>query len=293
MREGAADGFGHSAVVRLCAGFAVSQTGTAAARQPPDNRSPVNTDLFDLTGQVAIVTGASSGLGARFATVLAEAGATVVAVARRADRLTALATTHEHIAAMPCDLVDDAAREQLVADVMGTWGRIDVLVNNAGMLHVTGPAERASIADFRRVVDLNLTALFGLTSAAAAPMLAAGSGSIINVASVFGLVGSAPLAQASYTASKGAVVNLTRQLAGEWAPHGVRVNAIAPGFFPSELTTEVFEDARTLKWVERNTPMGRTGRDGELDGTLLLLAGDAGSYITGQVIAVDGGWTSR
>ena len=146
---------------------------------------------------------------------------------------------------------------------------------------------------FRRVIDVNLNALFRLSQLAAVPMLERGSGSIINIASMYGLVAGAPVPQASYCASKGAVVNLTRELGAQWARRGVRVNAIAPGFFPSEMAAEMIEGEGSSKFLRRNTPVGRPGDPHELDGALLLLASDASTYMAGQTIAVDGGWTAR
>jgi hypothetical protein len=141
---------------------------------------------------------------------------------------------------------------------------------------------------------VNLTGLFGLTQLVARSMLARGSGSIVNIGSILGLVASAPINQASYAATKGAVVNLTRELACEWARRGVRVNAIAPGWFPTEMTNEgMFEAEDGLRYLRRNCPMGRGGEPHELDGALLFLAGDASTYVTGVTLAVDGGWTAR
>ncbi len=248
-------------------------------------------DPFRLDGRTAIVTGASSGLGNRFARVLAAAGAEVLATARRAERLEALAAEVDGIHAFACDVTDPQSRELLVAHAVERFGRIDVLVNNAG-LGGAEPAETETVAHFETVVDVNLTAVFALAQLAGRQMIDQGAGSIVNVASMYGLVAAAPLKQASYTASKGGVVNLTRQLGAEWARKGVRVNAIAPGFFPSEMTTDVWEDERTLTWLRRRAPIGRTGESHELDGALLLLASDAGSYMVGQTLAVDGGWTA-
>jgi NAD(P)-dependent dehydrogenase (short-subunit alcohol dehydrogenase family) len=244
--------------------------------------------MFRLDGQTAIVTGASSGLGARFATTLAEAGATVIAAARRADRLEALAATHANIRAFPCDVSDPDALAALV-DHAGT---VDVLVNNAGV-SAAHPAEHEPLDSFRAVIDINLTSVFALSQLAGRRMLERQRGSIINIASIFGLVASAPIGQASYNASKAAVVNLTRELAGQWARKGVRVNAIAPGFFASEMTAELYADERSMQWIRRNTPMGRPGEPHELDGALLFLSSAASSYVTGTTLAVDGGWTSR
>jgi len=245
-----------------------------------------------LTDRVAIVTGASSGLGARFATVLAEAGAQVVAAARRLDRLDELARTHPAVHPVRCDITDDDDRAQLVAAALERFGRIDVCVNNAGVSS-GGPERQATLESFRAVMRLNVDALFGLSQAVAGPMREQGSGSVINISSMFSLVASAPVPDAGYVASKGAVNGLTRELAAQWARDGVRVNAIAPGFFPSEMTAELVDDERSQRWFERQCPMGRPGRIDELDGVLLFLASDASSYCTGQVITVDGGWTIR
>lgn len=251
-------------------------------------------DLFRLDGRTAIVTGASSGLGERFTRVLHAAGATVVAAARRLDRLEALATEcGVRVVPVACDVTVEADLERLVATALRVGGgRLDVLVNNAGIGGPV-PAEQEPFDEFRQVVDVNLNALFRLSQLAFEPLAANGGGSIVNVASMLGLVASAPIKQASYCASKGAVVNLTRELGCQWARKGVRVNAIAPGWFPSEMTTDMFGDDGSMAFVARNCPLGRTGAEHELDGALLFLASDASSYVVGQILAVDGGWTAR
>jgi NAD(P)-dependent dehydrogenase (short-subunit alcohol dehydrogenase family) len=249
-------------------------------------------ELFGLDGRVAIVTGASSGLGDRFARVLAGAGASVVGAARRADRLERLASDVQGVEACQCDVSADADLEGLVAFTLERHGHVDVLVNNAGISGVY-PAEEEPPEHFRRVVDVNLNALFVLSQIAGRAMLERGSGSVINIASMYGLVASAPVTHASYCASKGAVVNMTREIGAQWARRGVRVNALAPGFFPSEMASEMITDERSAAYVRRNTPIGRPGQPQELDGALLFLASDASSYVVGQTIAVDGGWTVR
>ena len=247
--------------------------------------------LSNLTGKVAIVTGASSGLGARFATVLADAGAQVVAAARRLDRLEQLADGRR-IEPVRCDVTDDDDVARLVETTLERFGRVDVCVNNAGASS-GGPERQSTLDAFRGVLRLNLEAVFALSQAVATPMLAQGSGSLINISSMFSLVASAPVPDAGYVASKSAVNGLTRELAAQWARDGVRVNAIAPGFFQSEMTAALVDDERSQRWFERMCPMGRPGRPEELDGILLFLASDASSYCTGQIFAIDGGWTIR
>lgn len=249
---------------------------------------------FRLEGRTAVVTGASAGLGERFARVLHGAGAHVVLAARRADRVEALAADlGERATALAVDVTVDAdlvALASLGADVGG--GAVDVLVNNAG-IGAPQPAETEPMDVFRSVVDVNLMGLFRLTQLVAEPMIERGRGSVVNVASMLGSVAAAPIKQASYCASKGAVVNLTRELGCQWARKGVRVNALAPGWFPSEMTEEMWSDPSSIGFVEKNCPMGRKGEPDELDGALLFLASDASTYVTGSVLTVDGGWTAR
>lgn len=246
----------------------------------------------DLRDRVAIVTGASSGLGRHFCRVLAEAGAVVVAMARRTDRLEELAGSGRGVVAAPGDVTDRGDIDRVV-EVAAEQGGPHILVNAAGFGDAVPALEHAP-SEFRRTVDVNLSASFEMSVTCLERMIEGGDaagGAIINIASIYGLQASWPVAQAAYCAAKGGVVNLTRQLGAEWAQHGVRVNAIAPGWFPSELTEDLQGDERSMQWLRRNTPMARMGRLEELDGALLLLASDAGSFITGQTIAVDGGWS--
>jgi NAD(P)-dependent dehydrogenase (short-subunit alcohol dehydrogenase family) len=244
---------------------------------------------FRLDGKVALVTGASSGLGARFARVLDAAGARVVLTARRADRLEALAGELHDARTVSVDLSDPDAAEALVADL----GPVDVLVNNAGITDIV-PALDESTTAFRRVIELNLISPFVLAREAARAMTDRGAGgSIVNVASILGVVGLGRIPQAGYAASKGGLVNLTRELGAQWARKGVRVNALAPGWFRSEMTDgKMFGDDASERWMRSRTPMGRGGEVPELDGALLFLASDASTFVTGQVLCVDGGWTS-
>jgi NAD(P)-dependent dehydrogenase (short-subunit alcohol dehydrogenase family) len=242
---------------------------------------------------VAVVTGASSGLGERFARTLHTAGATVVVGARREAQLTALAgELGPRIIPVRCDVTSEEDCDRIAARAADVNGRIDVLVNNAG-IGDTVAAEDEAIQQFRDVIDVNLVGLFTMSQRVARVMLAQGSGSIINVASALGMVASFPIAQAGYCATKGAVINLTRELAAQWARRGVRVNALAPGWFRSELTNAMFDSTKGLAFIERNTPVGRVGAPDELDGALLFLAGDDSTYVIGQTLAVDGGWTIR
>jgi NAD(P)-dependent dehydrogenase (short-subunit alcohol dehydrogenase family) len=250
--------------------------------------------LFQLEDRVAIVTGASSGLGVTFAKGLAEAGAHVVLAARRKDRLEKIVKEIETMGskalAIDCDISREEDIQRLVAETLQKFDRLDVLVNNAGITNVVA-AEEESREKFQQVLDINVGGVFSCARHCGKVMLKAGSGSIVNIASVMGLVGIGLIPQAAYNASKGAVVNVTRELAAQWARRGVRVNAIAPGWFPSEMTDELFENQEGRKFIRKRTPMGRAGLPEELLGPLLLLASDASSYMTGQTIVVDGGWT--
>jgi NAD(P)-dependent dehydrogenase (short-subunit alcohol dehydrogenase family) len=247
-------------------------------------------DRFDLDGRVALLTGASSGLGVQFAHALRAAGAKLMLAARRESQLRDLADE------LQCSYrVTDVGLEEdriaVVGDTVSELGGLDILVNNAGIASVK-PAESETTEAFERVLRINLIAPFALAREAGRHMLDQGRGSIINVASTLGVVGNGQVPDAAYAASKGGLVNMTRELAAQWARRGVRVNAIAPGYFQSEMTTSMFNDERSLKWIKRKTPMGRAGLPGELDGALLFLASDLSSYVTGHILAVDGAWTA-
>ena len=218
----------------------------------------------------------------------------LVIAARREERLHRLAVDlgEADVLVVPTDMTNDFAVSELIERAVETFGSLDILVNNAGAAFYRGPAGAEPARAVRQVLDINLTATFLSCQASATVMLARGRGSIINLASVLAFASAADyLPAAGYVASKGGVVSLTRELAAQWAGQGVRVNAIAPGFFPSELNKGLVDPAQ-VAWVRQRTPMGRPGEPHELDGALMFLASDASSYMTGQILIVDGGWSS-
>lgn len=250
---------------------------------------PTIVTAADLTGRVAVVTGASGALGARAVAVLRAAGAQVVALGRSADRLSGALAGIGDISTEVCDITDEAATAAVVERIRDRLGRIDILINNAGITE-PGSAQTETTSSFRHVLETNVIAAFTVARQVGAVMLAAGSGSIVNVGSVFGVKGVAD-APTGYAVSKAAIHGLTQQLAAQWAPRGVRVNAIAPGPFASGLNNYFRDPAEAEFWGHR-TALGRVAADGEMDGMLLYLASDLSSYVTGQVMSVDGGWSA-
>jgi hypothetical protein len=244
-----------------------------------------------LDGRVAIVTGTSSGLGRRFAEVLDGAGARLVLASRRHDEDLELAGRLRDALAVACDVRSPDDREALVRAAVSRFGQIDILVNNAGVAY-SGPAEEESPEHLQDLMATNLMAVFGLTQLAGRHMLARRSGVIVNIASPSATVSLDRYGLAGYGATKAGVVALTRELAYQWGGRGVRVNALAPSFFPSA-TTGWLADPDQVAWISANTPLGRPPRPEELDGPLLFLVSDASSYVTGQTLYVDGGWTCR
>jgi 3-oxoacyl-[acyl-carrier protein] reductase len=247
-------------------------------------------ELFNLKGRVALVTGASSGLGLRFAEVLAREGAPVALVARRADRLAALKTRIEaaggRAIAIGADVLDRKAMTRAFDEAEKAFGTVTILVNNAGVAH-SGRALELSEAEWRRVVGTDLDAVFFWSQEAARRMLAAGTGgAIVNIASVLGF--GASKGTAAYAVAKAGVIQLTKALGLELAFKGVRVNAIAPGWIVTDLNRDYLMSEQGAA-MTREIPVGRFGEERDLDGALLLLASDAGRFIAGATIVVDGG----
>jgi NAD(P)-dependent dehydrogenase (short-subunit alcohol dehydrogenase family) len=246
-----------------------------------------------LDDRVVVLTGASSGLGDQLARALHGAGARLVLAARRKERLDALngelGGDHEVVA---CDVASQEDREALVAAAVERFGRIDGLVNNAGVTNIM-PALKETLEDFRRVLEVNLVAPFDLARLCAQRMRETGGGAIVNVASIVSVRHLLFVPQASYAASKAGLAGITRELAAQWTRYDIRVNAVAPGAFGSEMTGDEFEETGRLgQLIKVRVPMGRPGRPGELDGMVLALLHPSTSYVTGQVIPVDGGFTA-
>lgn len=254
---------------------------------------PTISELFDLTGRVAIVTGGSRGLGKEIAEGLAEAGAALVLCARRDTWLAPTVDEFKNrgfsVESALCDVSQPSQVQAVVDLAVGTFGRVDILVNNAGVSWGAEP-EDMPLEQWNAVLASNLTGAFLFAQAAARDMLTRQSGVILNVASVAGLQGLVRGPHyAGYAASKAGLLGLTRELAATWGPRGIRVNAVAPGFFPSRLSDPVLPLA--VPAIEGFNPIPRVGRPGELKGACVFLASDASSYITGQTLVIDGGGT--
>ena len=250
---------------------------------------------FDLSGQVAVVTGASTGLGLQMAKAFASQGANLVLLARREQRLeeNARAIAKEYgveVMPMKCDITITDDVKRAVSATLERFGRVDILVNNAGTGAI-GNAEDITDEQFMHEVNVDLFGTFVCAREFGREMLKAGYGRIINIASMYGLVGNMIAGSAPYHAAKGGVVNLTRALAAEWGKHGITVNSICPGYFYTELTTATLDSDYFQDMAKRSIPLGRYGREGELDTCALFLASPMSTYVNGQNIAVDGGFT--
>ena len=247
-------------------------------------------DLFDLTGRTALVTGSSMGIGFALARGLAQAGARVVLNARDADRLAAAADVLRGEGFAVDALVFDVTDAAAVREAVDGYDRpIDILMNNAGMQH-RGPLEDFAVEAFDRLMRTNVNSAFYVGQAVARQMIARGTGRIINIASVQTALARPGIAP--YTASKGAIANLTKGMATDWAKHGLNCNAIAPGYFDTPLNAALVADKDFCAWLEKRTPAGRWGRVEELVGAAVFLASDASSFVNGQTIFVDGGITA-
>ena len=251
---------------------------------------------FNLQGQVAVVTGASTGLGLQMAKALANQGANLVLLARRMNLLEANAETISReygveVLPLQCDITVTEQVKAAVKAVMERFGKIDILINNAGTGAVA-PAEEITDEQFKHEMEVDLFGTFVCAREVGKEMIKAGYGRIINIASMYGLVGNMIAGCSPYHAAKGGVVNLTRALAAEWGKYGVTVNSICPGYFYTDLTTATLDSDYFQSIAKRSIPLERYGREGELDTCALFLASPMSTYVNGQNIAVDGGYTS-
>ena len=249
-------------------------------------------EMFGLSDQVAVITGAGRGLGRAMALVLAQAGANIAAVSRRpaSDLAADIEKLGRRCVLVTADLEDPEQVKTVVPRAVGALGRVDILVNNAGLIS-RAPAVETTSEDWHRVIQVNLHAVFRLCQDAARDMLARGRGKIINIASLASFQGG--ILVTPYAASKGAVGQLTKALANEWAARGINVNAIAPGYMTTDLTRALREDPQRNSAILARIPAGRWGRPEELGGSVVFLASAASDYMHGHLLAVDGGWLGR
>ena len=254
-------------------------------------------NYFDLTGQVAVVTGCSTGLGVQMAKALANQGAKIVAIARRKELIDAVAKEiadeyKVEAVGIQCDITDTARVEAVVDEILAKFGRIDILINNAGTGAVA-PAEDITDDQFYNEINIDMFGSFRMArSIAKKAMIPAKYGRIINIASMYGMVGNKVAPCSPYHAAKGGVVNMTRGLASEWGKYNINVNAICPGYFYSPLTKETLDSDFFQQNAQTMIPLSRYGNEGELDTAALFLSSPASSYVTGVILPVDGGYTA-
>lgn len=255
------------------------------------------TNYFDLTGQVAVVTGCSTGLGVQMAKALANQGANIVCLARRQNLIDEVAkdlseTYGVKAIGVACDITDTERVEAAVKTIMDEFGRIDILINNAGTGAVA-PAEDITDDQFANEMNIDLFGSFKMArEIAKKAMIPAGYGRIINIASMYGMVGNKIAPAAPYHAAKGGVINLTRALAAEWGDKGITVNCICPGYFETPLTKETLETEFFQNYAKTMIPMARYGKEGELDTAAIFLSSQMSTYVNGLILPVDGGYTS-
>ena len=254
-------------------------------------------NMFDLTGRVALVTGCSTGLGVQMAKALASQGASIIALARRQEMIDQVAkeihdTYRVDTLAIRCDITDTDMVDKAIDEALAHFGKIDILINNAGTGAVA-PAEDITDDQFSNELNIDLFGTFKVARAVAKKaMIPAKYGRIINIASMYGLIGNKIAPSSPYHAAKGGVVNLTRALAGEWGKHGITVNSICPGYFYTPLTKETLDSDYFKEYAKTAIPMERYGVEGELDTAAVFLASPASSYVSGIALPVDGGYTS-
>ena len=253
-------------------------------------------ERFSLNGKVAVVTGAAQGIGLATADALSEAGATVIIADMNPDTAAkssqALQAKGRKVEWEKLDVTDARAVEQVHAAIIARHGKVDILVNNAGIALSNRPAETMDDASWLKVIDVNLNGLFWCCRTFGKSMLDMGGGNIVNVGSMSGFIVNRPQEQAHYNASKAGVHHLTRSLAAEWATRGIRVNAVAPTYIETELTSFVYEDPKMFQHWVGGTPMNRMGRTDEIASVILFLASEASSLMTGSIVLADGGYTS-
>ncbi|NOG44580.1 MAG: 2-dehydro-3-deoxy-D-gluconate 5-dehydrogenase KduD [Calditrichaeota bacterium] len=251
-------------------------------------------ESFKLEGKVAIVTGASRGLGQGMAVGLAEAGATIIALSTNKDNLLEtiklVEQTGQQCIGMTCDVTDKENTKKAIENTLAKFGKIDILVNNAGTIR-RSPAEKYSDEDWLTVLDTNLNSLFRLSREVGAEMIKQSSGKIINIASLLSFQGG--ITVPAYAASKGGVMQLTKALANEWAKHNIQVNAIAPGYFATDNTAALRENPERNRQINERIPAGKWGVPDDLKGTVVYLASKASDYVNGHILLVDGGWMAR
>lgn len=252
-------------------------------------------ELFSLKGKVAVVTGASSGLGVQFATALAKQGADIAIVARRLEKLNTVKADIEALGVrclpVKCDVTKNDDIKAAVDAIIEHFGKIDILVNNAG-IGLFEPAEIQSDETWIKMIDMNLNSVYFFAREVGKHMVENNYGKIINTGSIHSTVAMTGLPLSAYCTSKGGVLMLTKSLANEWAKYNITVNAIGPAYFESEMTQDVVGNEEFAQVVKTYCPMGRIGKRGELDGAVVYFASDASSYTTGQILSVDGGWTT-